>query len=234
MGIAEKLGDPTWLFDFGFPVSRFDVTLSKTGLLDDLTWELGDRYELPQLAALSDPAMPMRLWAAWHERGLFFQMEIPDQQSANQNPTSTSSSGDSGFRFDIYRIYLNTRHAPGIQRGNAYCMLYLGHSSPPTKDQTVQSISFRITSISRSKDQSPSIGNQAGCGEAVLIDGKRIRSKVFIPVLGLHGYSPIVFPDLSIHFSCHRAKGNEQHFSRSSRMPLHENPSLWAHAKLID
>ncbi|AMV31403.1 hypothetical protein VN12_04745 [Pirellula sp. SH-Sr6A] len=234
MGIAEKLGDPTWLFDLGFPVSRFDVTLSKTGLLDDLTWELGERYELPDLVSLSDPEIPMRLRAAWHERGLFFQMEIPDQQNQKPNSPSPSHSAEGPKPLIIYRIFLNTRHAPGIQRANSHCVHFLGHSFVPTKDKPLYSISFRIAAIARSKDQSPAVGTPMGCGEVALINGAMTRSKIFIPAHGLFGYSPIVFPDLSMHFSCHRPNENELHVARSSRMPVHENPSLWSHAKLID
>lgn len=234
MGIAEKLGDPTWLFDFGFPVSRFDVTLSKTGLLDDLTWALGERYELPQLAALSDPAIPMRLWAAWHERGLFFQMEMPDFKATTQRPALVSSSDFDPIPRLVYRIHLNTRHAPGIQRGNSHCVLFLGSSLAPTNDQPVQPISFRIEGILRAKDQSPTIGTELECGEAARADASTIRVKVFIPAKALFGYSPIEFPDLSIHCSCQPGIVKECHFSRSSRMPVRENPSIWAHAKLID
>jgi hypothetical protein len=233
MGLASQLSDSAWLFHLGFPIRRFDVTLTEKGLMDDLSWVLDERYDLPNLSYLSTPSSPVGLRVAWHERGLFFQFD------AEHPSRSTVTPKPSGPTFGqpllcVNRIYINTRHAPGIQRATEFCTQLVCSGPSVTQESPEQQLRILAAVVPRAKEHSPMMGPDMGCGSMSWLDGKAYRTKVFVRSTRLNGFQPLVFPEISLHFTTQHGSTGERQLARSNRVPVPENPSLWCYAKLID
>ncbi|XZE34343.1 hypothetical protein SH501x_005160 [Pirellulaceae bacterium SH501] len=234
MGLASHLSDPAWLFHLGFPIRRFDVTLTQKGLIDDLSWVLDERYELPSISYLSTSSSPIGLRVAWHDRGLLFQFdaEHPDLSSLNAPKPSDPRYGRP--MNCIHRIYINTRHAPGIQRATEYCMQIVCSGTCVTQENRDQSLRVIAAAVPRAKEHSPTMGRDLGCGALSWLNTESYRTKVFLPSVGLNGYQPLVFPEISLYFTTQHGYTGETRLARRFGVPVPENPSLWCYARLID
>jgi hypothetical protein len=234
MGLTSQLPDQTWLFDLGFPIRRFDVTLTQKGLIDDLSWVLDERYELPHISYLSTPARPIGLHVAWHERGLFFQFDSEHPSRSTLAAAKPSDPAHDKPLNCVNRIYVNTRHAPGIQRANEYCMQLVCIGPSVTQENPHQPLRIAAAAVPRAKEHSPTMGANLGCGDLTWLDAHTYRTKIFLRSIGLNGFHPLVFPEISLHFTTQHGYSGEKQLARSYRVPVPENPSLWCYAKLID
>jgi hypothetical protein len=78
------------------------------------------------------------------------------------------------------------------------------------------------------------MGADLGCGNLTWLDAEKYRTKVLLRSLGLNGFQPLVFPEISLHFTTQQGFTGEKQLARNNRVPVPENPSLWCYAKLID
>jgi hypothetical protein len=66
VNLKELLGDPTWLFDLGFPIHEIPSD-SVMGDPERLEWELGDDFRLPPLSSLNNEKRFAEVSIAWND-----------------------------------------------------------------------------------------------------------------------------------------------------------------------
>ncbi len=226
----QEIMDSTWLFELGFPMRRFDVLDSPSGLFDDLTWSLKPKYHLPELNRLSSEEESMQLKGAWHEKGIFLELEFMQPDALPPPPGSGRVRVRNPFLF-----FSNTRYAPGLLRGNAYCScLAFPYSRPDEKNPTTTCYGERWV-LPRMRDSvAGAFNGKASVAQFELIEKNRVRMRAFIGAEALPVYSPIEFPEISIYTTMQTSENRLMLMSHSRRMPTSENPSLWCRVRLID
>ena len=122
MKLNELLGDPAWLFDFGFPISQISGRAAKP---ERLEWKLNDEHAIPEFGSLSGGKRFADAFVAWSEEGIFFQSRVKLAVSKGVNATGGSSAGNAASKTLHCSLYIDTRWSPGVHRKGGTC----GHSS---------------------------------------------------------------------------------------------------------
>jgi hypothetical protein len=223
MTISETLGDPSWLFDLGFPIQRFDVTKSKTGLLDDLTWELGRGHLLPEFSSLSSRNASPDFYAAWHERGILIEVVV-----------SMKSVKSSSFMNSIGLVcYVDSRSSRGIHRANAYCHRFVFQCTRPSSMKDRVQGQGELFSIPRAKEQPPAVNRLDLPFELSLVSETRYRWRCFIKSSAMHGYNPVEFNEIGFSLKVNDPIAAGGGLARGDLAPVFEDPSLWCRGKLV-
>lgn len=228
MNLSEKMRGSFWLFDTAVFIQRFDVLDSPTAIFTDLSWSLSDRYLLPRVSELANVDKAMDLKSAWHEKGMFVEAEIP---LGNKVPPSSIFPQSTWIGF-----WVNTRFAPGIQRGNENCTglrcsLPLIHKKSPS---TVGGFHwFKLVRSSITRDQT--IDSNFAPVQVDLITEDRARVKFFVDRKCLPNFNPIEFPEIAFDV-CVVIDNYACRFNYANTDPNghNDNPSLWCRAKLVD
>ena len=218
------LTDAAYLFDFGFPMRRFDVTSIKTGKLDDLSWELSNLYTLPKLDALSvenDRNWIMR--GAWHERGFMFEMEVDRLPDPSVGPVYHRS----------LQIFIDTRGSYGIKRANHFCYrLNFSTQQPPAKTAS-QIQKGRNVAILKANEEPPKIPDEDLLFMVGPLNEKKELWRVLVKGAKLHGFNPVEFPEIGFFFCMYDSKSISIHIARTSSSRFQEDPSHWCRVKLV-
>jgi hypothetical protein len=226
MTTRNILADAAYLFDFGFSIRRFDVTSSKSGRIDDLSWSLSDTYSLPRLEQLStDKEREWTMRGAWHERGLMFEMEV-SRISARR-----IIEGHAYHR--ALQFYIDTRASLGIKRGNHFCYRLNFPTQLPPEKTADRILMGRNTSIHKSNEDPPKVPDEDLLFQVAPLNDAYELWRVFIRGNKLHGYSPTEFPEIGFFFCMYDTQSSSIHLARTSSSRFQEDPSNWCRVKLI-
>jgi hypothetical protein len=226
MTTRNILADAAYLFDFGFSIRRFDVTSSKSGRIDDLSWSLSDTYSLPRLEQLStDKEREWTMRGAWHERGLMFEMEV-SRISARR-----IVEGHAYHR--ALQFYIDTRASLGIKRGNHFCYRLNFPTQLPPEKTADRILMGRNTSIHKSNEDPPKVPDEDLLFQVAPLNDAYELWRVFIRGNKLHGYSPTEFPEIGFFFCMYDTQSSSIHLARTSSSRFQEDPSNWCRVKLI-
>ena len=106
MKLNELLGDPSWLFDLGFPIQSI-IEPRSVMKPERLEWELGDEFRVPPLSSLSGESRFADVSLAWSDAGLFIHATVQTKGAKVSNAPSQAL---------FFTFYLDTRWSPGVHR----------------------------------------------------------------------------------------------------------------------
>jgi len=222
MKLSELLGDPSWLFDLGFPVHPMQPLGARSAKPDRLEWELGDAYKIPALSTLGGERQFADLSIAWGDEGLFLQVV----SQAKENKPKSSSPPTIFLTF-----YLDTRWSPGVHRGTSYCHRFEFIVSRPSTAQLVRGHG-ELASIQRARAAPNEIHPKdisVGC-----LQGKNgLEIKAFLKGETLTGYEPREYQELGLFYVINDASVGSQCMARNRQSPFFEDPSQWCRGKLV-
>lgn len=243
---TNLLSDSAYLFDFGFSMHRFDVTSSQTGLLDDLSWSLAERYTLPRFEQLTiDNPSDWTMRGAWHERGLMFEFDLNSTLPNAKQSGAFKSNTDARATGRFLHLFIDTRGSSGIKRANHYCYRFRFDSPPLDSGKGVGSgkgadaskggivLNGRNTSILKASEDPPKVPDEDLLCQISQVSKTQERWRIFIRGTKLYGYNPIEFPEIGFFFCCYDSLNTSIHLARSASSRFQEDPSLWCRVKLV-
>jgi hypothetical protein len=237
---TNPLSDAAYLFDFGFSMHRFDVTSSQTGLLDDLSWSLTERYTLPRLEQLTiDKPVDWRMRGAWHERGLMFEFDFSIAFINEKLDGAPKSNTDARATGRILHLFIDTRGSSGIKRANHFCYRFRFDSPPPGSSKVADAskgdivVNGRNTSILKASEDPPRVPDEDLLCQISQVSKTQERWRILIRGAKLYGYNPIEFPEIGFFFCCYDSLNTNIHLARSASSRFQEDPSLWCRVKLV-
>ena len=232
MSLKELLGDSAWLFELGFPIPRFDVTSSKTGKLDDLSWKLNAKYATPPLETISEQPKNCEYRFAWHERGLMVEVDVHLPNRVKSDDAKSNSAVSMGVPSTL-ALYIDTRSSPGVHRASNYCHRFVFASPKPTSSKPVLQVDGESLKIPRAKDSPPPIRKEDLPAQVSRISDSSYGWRVFLKSPILHGYDPLEFPEIGLFAEIGDCNFRGSRMLRSAIVPAHEDPSTWCRGKLV-
>ena len=221
MKLDELLGDPSWLFDLGFPIQPMTES-GLTGSASQLEWELDEKCRLPPLSSLSSERRFADVSLAWSEEGLFIHAVALTKHIKPSNPTSQSL---------FFTFYLDTRWSPGVHRGTTYCHRFEFILNRPSSTQMLRGHG-ELSPIQRAR-AAPADIHPKDIAVGCLHREFGYEIKAFLRGDTLTGFEPREFQELGVFYVINDATLGSQCMARTRQNPYFEDPSLWCRGKLI-
>jgi hypothetical protein len=229
MKLNELLGDPAWLFDFGFPISQL---MNQTAKPERLEWKLRDEHAIPEFGSLSGGKRFADAFIAWNEDGVFFQTRVKVSDAKTSAAVSGSPAGNAASKTVHCSLYVDTRWSPGVHRATQFCHRFDFILNRPTQSQPEIRGHGELAPIQRARAAPADIHpTDISVGAYFLSDGYEIRA--FLRGDALTGYSPFEFPDVGIFYTINDTLVGSQIIARTLQSPFFEDPSVWCRAKLL-
>ena len=224
MKLNELLGDPAWLFDFGFPIKEMAGRISKPELLE---WKLNEECMIPAFSSLSGTRRFAEAYIGWSPAGFFFQAHlkalgivIPETKAA-PNPARAS----------LFSVYVDTRWSPDVHRATSFCHRFDFIVQRPTRSTPEQRGHGELAPIQRARAAPAEVHpKDISVAGYLLPDGYEV--KAFLPADTLTGYSPEEFQDVGVFYTINDLVYGNQIMARTLQSPYFEDPSVWCHGKL--
>lgn len=219
MTAKTLIGDPSWMFDLGFPVYRWR---GKTDPSAGPGWSLGDVHRIPALQELSEGPGGLSSSMAWTDSEVLLQWSWK-HGAALAMPDFLIMSD----------VYIDTRGSRGIHRANANCHFFqfrhFQSSFAPIENQEIKA---RPAMISRAKGFAlyPNVQKVRGWATAT---ASVVDLRVVIPYESLTGCDPIEFPEWRVMWVTGDRQKRFSLARNAAAVPL-DDPSLWCCARLME
>jgi hypothetical protein len=225
VNLKELLGDPSWLFDLGFPVLEFSE-YSNAKELESLEWELDDVYRVPPLSSLSEERRFAEASMAWNDEGLMLHIVAKNiAQTQTATPLKTSSHPMS------LTFYLDTRRSPGMHRASNFCHRFEFLLNPSSSTQLVRGHG-ELSGVQRARSNPNAIHpKDIFVGSLKRTFGYEI--KAFLRGDTLTGFEPREYQEIGLFFVLNDPTNGSQCLARNRQSPFFEDPSLWCRGALI-
>lgn len=224
MKLIELLGDPAWLFDFGFPIQRL---VGRVPNPDRLEWNLDEACLIPAFSSLSGARRFAEAYIAWSPAGIFFHVilmargpDIAETKAVNVNP-----------RGYLCSLYLDTRWSPDVHRATSFCHRFDFTLIRPTRSTPERRGHGELTPIQRAR-AAPADVHPKDISVATYLRPGGYDIKAFLPAETLTGYSPEEFQDVGVFYTINDLIYGNQIMARTLQSPYFEDPSVWCHGKL--
>lgn len=221
MKLNELLGDPSWLFDLGFPIQSI-IEPRSVMKPERLEWELGDECRVPPLSSLSSEPRFADVSLAWSDAGLFIHATI---QSKGAKVSNAPSQGL------FFTFYLDTRWSPGVHRATNYCHRFEFFLNRPPTTQLVRGHG-ELSTIQRARDF-PTAIHPSDIAAGTLKREFGYEIKAFLKADTLTGFEPREFQEIGVFYVINDVLLGSQCMARTRQSPFFEDPSLWCRGKLI-
>jgi len=229
MKLNELLGDPAWLFDFGFPISQISGRAAKP---ERLEWKLNGEYAIPEFGSLSGGKRFADAFVAWSEEGIFFQSRVRIPSAKGADATGGTSAGNAASKTLHCSLYIDTRWSPGVHRATSFCHRFDFILSRPTQSQPELRGHGELAPIQRARAAPADVHpTDIFVATSYKPDGYEIRA--FLRGNSLTGYSPLEFPDIGIFYTINDTLVGTQIIARTLQSSFFEDPSVWCRAKLL-
>ena len=225
MNLTELLGDPTWLFDLGFPIRTVP---KRIGNPERLEWHLSDSNLVPPLNSLSGGIGFAKSYLAWTGTGFFFQTALSNSGREGSKVEASKPSA----RTSHVSLYIDTRWSPGIHRATSYCHRFDFIINRPTHSEPMQRGHGELNPIQRARS-SPAEVHPSQISVASFFKPDGYEVKVFLPGEVLTGYAPDEFQEIGVFYTINDPVFGNQIMARTLQSPYFEDPSVWCRAKLI-
>ena len=225
MKLIELLGDPTWLFDLGFPIQQLERRIAQP---ERLEWRLGDEFEIPSFRSLNGGKRFAEMSIAWSNDGLFFHsiLKAPGGKAVRSAASSVSSKSV------LLSLYIDTRWSPGVHRATTYCHRFDFILKRPTSTEPMDRGHGELNPIQRARAApAPIHPNDISVATVGIPDGYEI--KAYLRGDTLTGYSPEEFQEVGIFYTINDSVFGNQIMARTLQSPYFEDPSVWCRGKLI-
>ncbi|MFY8200860.1 MAG: hypothetical protein ACOVLE_09340 [Pirellula staleyi] len=221
MKLRELLGDPSWLFDLGFPIQPIvePRSVTKPELLE---WALEDQYRVPPLSSLSGEPRFADVSLAWSDAGLFIHATVQTKSAKVSNALNQAL---------FFTFYLDTRWSPGVHRATTYCHRFEFFLNRPASTQLVRGHG-ELANIQRARDF-PAAIHPKNIAVGTLKREFGYEIKAFLNADALTGFEPREFQELGIFYVINDVLLGSQCMARTRQSPFFEDPSLWCRGKLI-
>ena len=228
MKLNELLGDPAWLFDFGFPIPQLTGRAAKPERLD---WKLHNEHAIPDFGTLSGGKRFAAAFIAWNDAGIFFQSNVKVPKG-NANGAAGSPASNAASKTMHCSLYLDTRWSPGVHRATTFCHRFDFILNRPSPSQPELRGHGELAPIQRARAAPTEIHpKDISVGAFHDADGYEIRA--FLRADTLTGYSPFEFSDIGFFYTINDSLVGNQIIARTLQSPFFEDPSVWCRAKLL-
>ena len=221
MKLSELLGDPSWLFDLGFPVAYVNDTKS-FAKPERLEWELDHSFRIPPLSSLADEKRFAEFSIGWNDDGLFLHGSI--RKSQQDGPRR----GDPTL---LLSLYIDTRWSPGVHRGTTYCHRFDLMCNPTDSSEIVRGHG-ELGAMQRAR-ANPDEVHPKDISVGLLSRSFGYELKVFLPSFTLTGFDPREFQEIGLFYVLQSQTLGSQCMARSRNSPYFEDPSVWCRGKII-
>ncbi|ADB16251.1 hypothetical protein Psta_1576 [Pirellula staleyi DSM 6068] len=214
--MSDVLLPATLLFRLAIPCQYLAPSKGKHG-------QLTDKYLLPWPGELEGKKPYAKLWAAWNEHGLIFQLLVTGK---GQRPWCRDSRIEDS---DGLQLWIDTRNTQNIHRAGRFChrMVYLPAGSGRNLDEPM----CAMLAINRAKESPREIER-----DALKIDRQWKNDgywlEAIIPASALTGYSPADQPAIGFMYAVVDRERGWQCFTLGPEFPIAEDPSLWSTLEL--
>lgn len=218
-GKSSNLVDPTFLFEFSFPLKKATWKWGKSGL------KLPESHRVPAFGVLAGRPNFADLRMAWSKQGIAFMMEVDGKA---QMPWCREGRVDES---DGLHLYIDTRNSPGIHRANRFChrFAFLPTGAGTKRDEPVA----RMLNINRAREFPQPIENDTLRVSSTLKKHGFVMSGV-IPTKSFTGFDPGEYPRISLWYSVVDREIGWQTLSLGPEYPCDEDPTLWATVEIVD
>ena len=224
MKLMELLGDPSWLFDLGFPIQQLGGRISKP---DQLEWKLKDECLIPAFSSLNGSRRFAEAYIAWSSAGIFFQVSL----KANGQDIAETKATPVMNRSYLCSLYLDTRWSPDVRRATSFCHRFDFILMRPTRSSPQQRGHGELTPIQRAR-AAPAEVHPKDISVATFLQPGGYEIKAFLPAETLTGYSPEEFQDVGVFYTINDLMYGNQIMARTLQSPYFEDPSVWCRGKL--
>lgn len=221
MKLSELLGDPSWLFDIGFPIAFVNDSKS-FAKPDRLEWELDDSFRIPPFSSLADEKRFAEFSIGWNDNGLFLHGSI-------RRPDSDSPSR--GNRTIHISLYIDTRWSPGVHRGTTYCHRF-DFICEPTDSSEILKGHGELGAMQRAR-ANPEAVHPKDISVGLLARSFGYELKAFLRADTLTGFDPREFQEIGLFYVLQSQTLGSQCMARSKNSPYFEDPSVWCRGKII-
>ena len=221
MKLSELLGDPSWLFDIGFPI-KFVNDSKSFAKPDRLEWELDDSFRIPPFSSLADEKRFAEFSIGWNDNGLFLHGSI-------RRPESDSLSR--GNRTIHMSLYIDTRWSPGVHRGTTYCHRF-DFICEPTDSSEILKGHGELGAMQRAR-ANPEAVHPKDISVGLLARSFGYELKAFLRADTLTGFDPREFQEIGLFYVLQSQTLGSQCMARSKNSPYFEDPSVWCRGKII-
>lgn len=221
MKLSELLGDPSWLFDIGFPIAFVNDSKS-FAKPDRLEWELDDSFRIPPFSSLADEKRFAEFSIGWNDNGLFLHGSI-------RRPESDSLSR--GNRTVHMGLYIDTRWSPGVHRGTTYCHRF-DFICEPTDSSEILKGHGELGAMQRAR-ANPEAVHPKDISVGLLARSFGYELKAFLRADTLTGFDPREFQEIGLFYVLQSQTLGSQCMARSKNSPYFEDPSVWCRGKII-
>jgi len=219
--LSELLGDPSWLFDIGFPIAFVNDSKS-FAKPDRLEWELDDSFRIPPFSSLADEKRFAEFSIGWNDNGLFLHGSI-------RRPESDSLSR--GNRTIHMSLYIDTRWSPGVHRGTTYCHRF-DFICEPTDSSEILKGHGELGAMQRAR-ANPEAVHPKDISVGLLARSFGYELKAFLRADTLTGFDPREFQEIGLFYVLQSQTLGSQCMARSKNSPYFEDPSVWCRGKII-
>lgn len=226
--LRDMLGDPSWLFELGFPILRIsdDLLVDKP---ERLQWELGDAYRTPAFHLLNKEKNVCEVSMAWSDRGFFVHAIIPTQGFTLEFLNAKSSHPHAT---NLYlSLYLDTRWSPDVRRGTQYCHRFSCVCERPTTTESVRGHG-ELVALQRARAV-PADVHPKDIAVGALLRSFGYEMKIFLPKSAMTGFDPTEFQEVGVFYNFSDVKIGSQCMARTHQSPYFEDPSVWCRGQLI-
>ncbi len=207
--------DSTLLFDFEIPLRRQPWSPNKK------RGPLPEDCLLPHFGGLDGQHSIAKVWGAWSESGLCFDVEV--QPTAKLTEPKNRLSGLNGLH-----LWIDTRHDLGNHRATQYCHQF--HFPEPQRNAT-EPPKGKMQFIQRAISFPPQVDPAH-----LFFDFIRLpigyRMQIGIAASALHGFSPSETEHLGLFYEVLLYDHFRQSLSVSADQRFSEDPSFWCRAVL--
>lgn len=222
MDLGRLIEDPAWLFDFSFPLKRFEPQGDPR---DPTAWSLSESHRLVGFNRLSHSERQHETRMGWNESGLYLWIEIP--RASKRDPVAVRSEVSLQFLID-------TRCSPDIHRGTQFCHDFTYRLRWPSDETTEHArMSAILTAVSRAKE-APRVAMQSDLWGWLTMQPKVMRIQVYIDSQTLTGYEPTEFDACGMNYVVLDSQFRRFSMARLSHTIPLDDPSLWCRAQLVE
>lgn len=221
MKLSELLGDPTWLFDLGFPIAF--VKKSKPFVKpENLEWELDDAFRIPALSSLVEEKRFAEVSVGWNDDGIFLHASI--RKPEIKMPPRAD-------RTIHMTLYLDTRWSPGVHRGTSFCHRFDFFCEPNESSEIVKGHG-ELGIVQRSR-ATPGPIHPQDISVGLLARSFGYELKAFLRADTLTGFDPREYQEIGLFYVIQSQFLGSQCIARSKSSPYFEDPSVWCRCKVI-
>jgi hypothetical protein len=213
---------PHFLFRLAYPCN-YHKAMPQDG--EDGLLDLPAACRIENFQELGEQKNFAKVWLAWNELGLGFQVEVRGKDQPPQGDAGQPRGSDGAL------LWIDTRDTRNIHRASRYChqFYFLPTGGGPDKDMPA----CGQLAIHRALQDAPLCKP-----EQIAFQVKRTKSgyvlEAFLPVAVLQGFDRETNPRLGFFYAVRDSELGDQTLGLGPEFPYWEDPSMWSTLELAD